>query len=232
MRRIPRAEINKRVGRMLEVVQLPQLGDRLPRELSGGQQQRIAFARCAVYEPSIILMDEPLGALDKRLRDDMQAEIRRLHKQLGATILFVTHDQEEAMAMSDRICLMRDGGIEQLGTPSEVYFRPRSAFAAEFIGHANFVSSADENGKKSVVRPENIRILAQGECADHVVDAVIEDTRMLGPFSRYVARLDNGDRLMAVHWSDEDSAPRKQGEAVRLGWQRSKTVTLSEEAGL
>lgn len=226
MRRVPRGEIRKRVDRILEVVQLPQVGDRLPRELSGGQQQRVAFARCAVYEPSIILMDEPLGALDKRLRDDMQVEIRRLHQQLGATILFVTHDQEEAMALSDRICLMKDGGIEQLGTPSEVYFRPRSTFAAEFIGHANFISSADGGSTKSVVRPENIRILSQGECADHVVDAVLEDTVMLGPFSRHFARLANGERLMAVKWSEEASISHRQGEAVRLGWDACKAVEL------
>ena len=231
MRRVPRDEIRKRVSRILEVVQLPQIGDRLPRELSGGQQQRVAFARCAVYEPSIILMDEPLGALDKRLRDDMQAEIRRLHKHLGATILFVTHDQEEAMALSDRICLMKDGGIEQLGTPSEVYFRPRSTFAAEFIGHANFIPSPDGGSTKSVLRPENIRILSQGECADHIVEAVLEDTVMLGPFSRHIARLANGERLMAVNWSDEAGISCRQGEAVRLGWDASKAVQLSTGTG-
>ena len=232
MRRLPRAEIDRRVARMLEVVQLPHVGDRLPRELSGGQQQRVAFARCSVYEPSIILMDEPLGALDKRLRDDMQTEIRRLHKELGATILYVTHDQEEAMAMSDRICLMNDGGIAQLGTPSEIYFRPRSVFAAEFVGHANFVAPAsDRTNGKCMVRPENIRILGEGERADTIVDAILEDTIMLGAFSRHVARLVTGERLVAVNWSDERGTPHHPGETVRLGWDACNTVHLAAEAG-
>ncbi|MER2537522.1 MAG: ABC transporter ATP-binding protein [Rhizobiaceae bacterium] len=233
MRKMPRAEIDKRVARMLEVVQLPQVGNRLPRELSGGQQQRVAFARCSVYEPSIILMDEPLGALDKRLRDDMQTEIRRLHKELGATILYVTHDQEEAMAMSDRICLMNDGGIEQLGTPSEIYFRPRSVFAAEFVGHANFVKPAPEltASDRCMVRPENIRILKEGEQADTVVEATLEDTVMLGAFSRHIARLATGERMVAVNWSDEKGAPHHPGERVRLGWDGAKAVMLSAERG-
>ena len=231
MRRLPRAEIDRRVARILEVVQLPQVGTRFPRELSGGQQQRVAFARCSVYEPSIILMDEPLGALDKLLRDDMQTEIRRLHKELGATILYVTHDQEEAMAMSDRICLMNDGGIAQLGSPSEIYFRPRSVFAAEFVGHANFVALAAQGGtSKCMVRPENIRILGEGEQADTMVDAVLEDTIMLGAFSRYVARLASGEVLVAVNWSEEKGAPKHPGEAVRLGWSDSNTVLLAVES--
>lgn len=232
MRRLPRAEIDRRVTRMLEVVQLPHVGDRLPRELSGGQQQRVAFARCSVYEPSIILMDEPLGALDKRLRDDMQTEIRRLHKELGATILYVTHDQEEAMAMSDRICLMNDGGIAQLGTPSEIYFRPRSVFAAEFVGHANFIAPAsDRTNSKCMVRPENIRILEEAERADTVIDAILEDTIMLGAFSRHVARSVTGERLVAVNWSDEKGTMHRPGEAIRLGWDACDTVHLAAEAG-
>src|SRR6202051_1790880 len=110
----------------LEMVHLPHLAGRYPRELSGGQQQRIALARCMVYKPSIILMDEPLGALDKKLRDQMQLEIKQLHAELRITVLYVTHDQEEAMIMSDRICLMNDGQIEQIGTPDELYFHPRT----------------------------------------------------------------------------------------------------------
>lgn len=228
MRRLPRGEIDRRVARMLEVVQLPQVGNRLPRELSGGQQQRVAFARCAVYEPSIILMDEPLGALDKRLRDDMQTEIRRLHKELGATILYVTHDQEEAMAMSDRICLMNQGGIEQLGTPEEIYFRPRSVFAAEFVGHANFVTHVGDEqlSRKRMVRPENVRLLKKGENAEVVVEAILEDTIMLGAFSRHLAKLATGERLIAVSWSEESGEISRPGEAVRLGWDSCKTVQI------
>jgi putative spermidine/putrescine transport system ATP-binding protein len=140
MRRVPEATITRQVRRVLEIVRLPDVADRLPRALSGGQQQRIALARCMVYEPSIILMDEPLGALDKKLRDQMQLEIKQLHTTLGITVLYVTHDQEEAMVMSDRICLMNDARIEQVGTPDELYFRPRTLFAAEFLGESNILT--------------------------------------------------------------------------------------------
>src|SRR5262249_15867779 len=121
--------------------QLPHVANRLPRELSGGQQQRIALARCMVYSPSIILMDEPLGALDRQLRDQMQLEIKSLHGRLGITVLYVTHDQEEARAMSDRICLLNQGRIEQISTPQELYFQPHSLFAAEFLGQSNILDA-------------------------------------------------------------------------------------------
>ena len=133
MRKVDSATARRRTAEALEMVRLPQLGKRFPKELSGGQQQRIALARCLVYRPSIILMDEPLGALDKKLRDQMQLEIKRIHRELGTTIVYVTHDQEEAMTMSDRICLMNGGKIEQLGTPSDLYFRPRNLFVADFL---------------------------------------------------------------------------------------------------
>src|SRR5438445_708396 len=125
----------------LETVRLPHVAKRYPRELSGGQQQRIALARCIVYRPAIILMDEPLGALDKKLRDQMQLEIKRIHRELRTTIVYVTHDQEEAMTMSDRICLMNAGAIEQIGTPEDLYFRPRSIFVADFLGESNLLSA-------------------------------------------------------------------------------------------
>lgn len=133
--------VHGKVRQALEMVHLPQLAGRYPRELSGGQQQRIALARCLVYRPSIILMDEPLGALDKKLRDHMQLEIKRIHRELGATIVYVTHDQEEAMTMSDRICLMRAGATAQLGTPADLYFRPRSVFVADFLGESNLLDA-------------------------------------------------------------------------------------------
>ncbi|MFM0662281.1 ABC transporter ATP-binding protein [Paraburkholderia sediminicola] len=154
LRRIDAHERDARVRKALELVDLPHLGQRFPRELSGGQQQRIALARCIVYEPKIILMDEPLGALDKRMRDQMQFEIRRIHRELGTTIIYVTHDQEEAMTMSDRICLMRAGGIEQLGSPADLYFRPHTTFVADFIGESNlFVGTViDAAGDEVTVR--------------------------------------------------------------------------------
>ncbi|MGN6668188.1 MAG: ABC transporter ATP-binding protein [Trinickia sp.] len=141
MRRVNSAVAKKRVAQALEMVHLPHLAGRYPRELSGGQQQRIALARCMVYRPSIILMDEPLGALDKKLRDHMPLEIKRIHRELGTTIIYVTHDQEEAMTMSDRICLMNAGTIAQLGTPSDLYFRPKSVFVADFLGESNLLDA-------------------------------------------------------------------------------------------
>jgi putative spermidine/putrescine transport system ATP-binding protein len=141
MRKVDAASVERKVKEVLEMVHLPQLAGRYPRELSGGQQQRIALARCMVYRPSIILMDEPLGALDKKLRDHMQLEIKRIHRDLGTTIVYVTHDQEEAMTMSDRICLMNGGAIAQLGTPAELYFKPSSVFVADFLGESNLLSA-------------------------------------------------------------------------------------------
>ena len=142
MRKVGAAEAKRRAREALEMVHLPHIAGRYPRELSGGQQQRVALARCMVYKPSIILMDEPLGALDKKLREHMQLEIKRLHREMGTTVVYVTHDQEEAMTMSDRICLMNAGRIEQLGTPADLYFRPRSLFVADFLGESNILPAA------------------------------------------------------------------------------------------
>ncbi|MCO5397772.1 ABC transporter ATP-binding protein [Ralstonia soli] len=141
MRKVDAASARKRVMEALEMVHLPHVAGRYPKELSGGQQQRIALARCMVYRPSIILMDEPLGALDKKLRDHMQLEIKRIHRDLGTTIIYVTHDQEEAMTMSDRICLMNAGAIAQLGTPADLYFRPKNVFVADFLGESNLLNA-------------------------------------------------------------------------------------------
>jgi putative spermidine/putrescine transport system ATP-binding protein len=147
VRRIKAPELKQRVANALEMVGLSKLRARYPRELSGGQQQRVALARCFVYEPSLILMDEPLAALDRKLRESLQIEIKRLHRQTGATILFVTHDQEEALALSDRICLMNAGRIEQIGTPEQIYETPETLLAAEFIGISNVLrGKVDSSG--------------------------------------------------------------------------------------
>jgi putative spermidine/putrescine transport system ATP-binding protein len=139
MRRTPAGALQRKVDAALAMVGLSGLDRRFPAELSGGQQQRVALARCLVYQPSLVLMDEPLSALDRKLRDDMRIEIKRLHRETGATIIFVTHDQEEALALADRICLMNEGQIEQLGTPEDIYERPRNAFVANFIGISNIM---------------------------------------------------------------------------------------------
>ena len=137
MRKTSRAEINRRIDQALAVVRLPNLKNRYPKQLSGGQQQRVALARAIIYEPTVLLMDEPLGALDRRLREELQLEFKRLHRELDVTILYVTHDQEEALLMSDRIAIFNAGRIEQLGTGEELYRRPRSPFVGTFMGESN-----------------------------------------------------------------------------------------------
>lgn len=139
VRHLPKDEIAHKVAEVLKLVRLPDIGSRKPRELSGGQQQRVSLARCIVYNPALILLDEPLGALDKKLREHMQLEIRRVHAELGITMVNVTHDQDEALTMSDRIVLMNDGHIEQIAPPEALYFQPRTVFAADFIGTANLI---------------------------------------------------------------------------------------------
>jgi putative spermidine/putrescine transport system ATP-binding protein len=258
MRRLPEATIAAEVSRVLDIVQLPQVADRLPRALSGGQQQRIALARCMVYRPSIILMDEPLGALDRQLRDHMQLEIKELHSRLGITVLYVTHDQEEAMAMSDRICLMNNGRIEQIGTPQELYFRPRSVFVAQFLGESNIldgvvtergettlltageelrVHAASDGGARPgasvrfVVRPESIRLLAPGEVADNVVVGTLRETVFVGGVLRHFIALPGNVVLSTKQLSGGGSAAPVPGEAVRVGWGAAQTLILPSDSG-
>lgn len=159
-------EVKEQVQKTLEMVQLSRLASRFPRELSGGQQQRVALARCFVYQPSIILMDEPLGALDKKLREHMQFEIKRLHRQTGATIVYVTHDQEEALALSDRICLMNHAMVEQIAPPQEIYSRPATTFAADFIGISNIFRGKVETGKdgRRHLATRNAKLLLDNTC--------------------------------------------------------------------
>lgn len=172
-RSVPRAEIAQRVGRALELVHMSELGHRKPTELSGGQQQRVALARSLVYEPPVLLLDEPLGALDRRLREDMQVELMDLHARVKSTFLYVTHDQEEALAMSDVVVVMRDSRIEQIGSPEDVYDRPRSRFVADFVGDCNLIDGSVEAGPLGwQVRARNSEVVlwsgadkpARGDC--------------------------------------------------------------------
>ena len=143
-RKVAKSDVEARVRRALEIVRLPQVGDRFPRELSGGQQQRVAVARAIVIEPHLLLFDEPLSALDANLREEMRIELKRIHRTLGITTVFVTHDQAEALSMADRVVLMREGRIEQAGTPDDLYQRPRTEFAARFFGHVNEIEGVVE----------------------------------------------------------------------------------------
>ncbi len=255
MRRMPDAEIKRAVADALATVQLPGMARRFPRELSGGQQQRVALARCFVYRPSIILMDEPLGALDKKLRDEMQLEIKELHSRLGITVLYVTHDQDEALVMSDRICLMNHGGIEQIGTGPELYFRPESLFAAQFLGESNVLPASVEaagpplllrgpggiriaaaadgappgGGPLNVmVRPENVRVLVDGATADTTLEGTVADLIMLGGVTRTMVKLDTGETISAKSLTSE-RAPGRRAARVRLGWDAADTVLLPRD---
>ena len=253
MRRMRSAEIADAVARALDIVQLPHVANRLPRELSGGQQQRIALARCMVYSPSIILMDEPLGALDRQLRDRMQLEIKGLHRRLGITVLYVTHDQEEAMAMSDRICLLNQGRIEQIGTPQDLYFRPRSLFAAEFLGESNILdATVGEAGKligpgglvlqvkdrraarpgervKVLVRPERLHLLGEGESAHNVAEGELGETVFAGGMTRCFVRLPEGTVLSAKQLTDRAGEQLRPGKRVRIGWRADHALILPSQ---
>jgi putative spermidine/putrescine transport system ATP-binding protein len=256
MRRLPEATVAREVRRVLEVVRLPDVGERLPRALSGGQQQRIALARCIVYQPSIVLMDEPLGALDKKLRDQMQLEIKHLHTQLGITVLYVTHDQEEAMIMSDRICLMNEGRIEQVGTPSELYFHPRSVFAADFLGESNILEATvaavegDTTALAGVagatvrapshpgvrpgervrfmVRPERLSVLDGGASADNMLPGTLRDVILVGGVTKYYVALADGRTVSATSLTTGPAGPATGGAAVRVGWSVASTVLLPD----
>ena len=259
MRGKSESDIRREVARVLDLVQLPEIGGRLPRALSGGQQQRIALARCIVYRPSIVLMDEPLGALDKKLRDQMKLEIKRLHTELGITVLYVTHDQEEAMIMSDRICLMNNSRIEQIGSPAELYFSPRSVFAADFIGESNLLDGqvaavdgsevtlistagallrakpgegrAVRSGEavKLMVRPEMLSVLQPGAKADNVIEARLMDVILVGGVTKTYARLADGKLLAATGLTQGPLAAVEKGASIHLGWTKENCVVLPQD---
>ncbi|TPJ79112.1 ABC transporter ATP-binding protein [Mesorhizobium sp. B2-6-2] len=229
VRRRPEGEVKRKVADMLSLVRLENFAERLPAALSGGQQQRVALARALAYDPPILLMDEPLSALDKKLREEIQAEIRRIHRETGVTILYVTHDQEEALHLSDCIALFRDGRIEQIGTGEDLYLRPATDFVAGFIGNSNFLAAEhleSENGTASVrladgsivkgvkathklergqkvrlmVRPEAFRLRPVEGNASLAVEIV--DTAFFGERRRVVARTGSGDEIDARPTSD------------------------------
>ncbi len=254
IRRAPEAEIRQRVDEALAMVRLPDHGKRKPKELSGGQQQRVAIARSLVYRPALILMDEPLGALDKKLRDQMQIEIKQLHAQLGATILYVTHDQQEALVMSDRICLMNGGRIEQLGTPDDLYFRPSTAFAADFLGESNLfdgtvlANTADgveielagghrivalpmaglaaASRVKIMVRPEALAILGPAARADNEVQVVLDEVLFTGSISRIFGRTGHGLAFSASLLTNRLAGGLAKGARLKLGWARGDTAIV------
>jgi putative spermidine/putrescine transport system ATP-binding protein len=242
--------LRAQVMETLETVGLSGFAQRKPKELSGGQQQRVSIARCLVYSPSIILMDEPLGALDKKLRDQLQGEIKSLHRDIGTTLIYVTHDQEEALNLSDKVCLMNHGRVEHLGTPSELYFDPVNRFTADFVGESNILAGTlleprllqtaggmkvrvhsrhPQAGAKVevLIRPENVRILHDGEGAteENVASAVVEQLSFVGGRTR-VQALVGGERILASRVSARDEQAIQPGENIRLAWSQANAVVL------
>ncbi|BBO59432.1 ABC transporter ATP-binding protein [Mycoavidus sp. B2-EB] len=260
MRKLGAREIKHSVAHVLELVELPHVAHRFPRELSGGQQQRIALARCMVYRPSIILMDEPLGALDKKLRNQMQLEIKRIHRELGTTILYVTHDQEEAMTMSDRICLMNGGQIEQLGTPIELYFCPQTAFVADFIGESNLLPArveqvdgttvlftlngmpgigiATSNGKPIapgshidvMIRPQHFQVSTNHDLNQNRIQATLTDFVVTGATSKSYLSAQGGTQLVIAELTQGHCSPRQHGEPLTLTWNAADAVAIPQES--
>ncbi|WP_196242222.1 ABC transporter ATP-binding protein [Azospirillum oleiclasticum] len=255
VRRVPNAEIKRRVGEVLDLIRMPHVAERRPRELSGGQQQRISLARCIVYRPSLILMDEPLGALDKKLREEMQIEISRLHRESGITMLYVTHDQEEALTMSDRIVLMREGRCAQVGTADELYFNPVSPYVADFIGHSNQLTCTilrEEGGNVVVglaggdrravprpafpvpvggkaillVRPESASLAARAD-DHHSLRGTLEASLVVGSNIKHVVRLDSGETFLVQELNHRLRARPAIGSAVWVGWSAEASQLLS-----
>jgi spermidine/putrescine transport system ATP-binding protein len=210
MSHVPRSEHRTRVTEILGVVALQGYEQRRPRQLSGGQQQRVALARALVNRPAALLLDEPLGALDVKLRRHMQLELKRIQTELGPTFVYVTHDQEEALAMSDRIAVMSDGRVEQLGTPREVYEQPASAFVADFVGTVNVL---ELDGGTVSVRPERIRIVRdRGR-----LDGVVADVVYLGVYRQFHVDTALG-RVVSVRLADEPLDDVVPGSHVGLSW--------------
>ncbi len=218
IRGVKKTEIKSRVREMLELVQLEGFGGRMPGELSGGQRQRVAIARSVIDSPKVLLLDEPLGALDLQLRRMMQTELKRLQKKLGITFIYITHDQEEALNMSDRIAVMRNGLFEQLGTPNEIYDRPKTAYVARFVGSANILTLG---GKCLAVRSEALE-LNRGESGR--LTGVIREKTFSGGMLRITVDTEScGELVASRHGIDSPLAP---GETVGISWAEGAAVEV------
>ncbi len=238
IKKVSKAEREQRVAEMLEMVQLGGMQSRKPTQLSGGQRQRVALARALINHPRVLLLDEPLGALDLKLRQQMQIELKTLQKQVGITFIFVTHDQEEALTMSDRLAVFHQGKIEQIGTPAEVYERPQTRFVAGFVGTSNLISGAlaeQITGEPGLfgVRPEKIRLCAPdapvpSDC--YVASGVIHDVIYLGVTTRYLIDMGSGAEMTVVEQNlDVTSmeALAARGRPVKLVWQKMHNRSIS-----
>ena len=234
VKRVGKGERTERAIEALRMVRLEGFESRKPAQLSGGQRQRVALARAIVNEPSVLLLDEPLGALDLKLRQEMQLELQRVQREVSITFVYVTHDQEEALTMSDRIAVLSQGRIEQIGGPAEVYERPRTPFVAGFIGVSNLIQ---RDGHTITVRPEKITLVAGGEPdppGTHVEPGRIRDVIYAGVLTRYVVDLDGGGELVVSRQNTE--APSSgdglsEGRQVRLAWRPEQAFTIPSGEG-
>jgi putative spermidine/putrescine transport system ATP-binding protein len=257
-RRLPRAETAARVAGALQLVQLGGYADRVPAQLSGGQQQRVALARCLVVEPSLLLLDEPLGALDKSLRESMQVELRSLQQRLGITTIMVTHDQDEALTLADQIAIMRGGKLEQLGSPAEIYQAPASRFVAGFIGVSNFFRGRVDrrDGQAGRVTTQSGPVLTIADCppgrdevtvavrpeaiiieysappgAPNSVAGTVEQVVYRGFVSHTYLRLDNGETLIVFQSGSDGGAPPVAGRRVWARWASASNRVVHDEDG-
>ncbi len=228
VRRRPKAEIDARVAEMLDLVRLNGFAKRLPKELSGGQQQRVALARALCFAPPVLLLDEPLGALDKKLRVEVQAQLKEIHRRVGTTFVYVTHDQEEALSMSDRIVIMQNGRIEQVGTPADLYQYPKTAFAASFLGKSNFLH---RNGAVYALRPEKIDLSPEGQgIGANKVSGVVLSVTYFGAVLKYQVEVPGMDPIEVDvdAWRSGQALP--QGARVDLTWADSAAVRLLDQS--
>lgn len=255
IKRTKKKEIQDRVAEALELIQLSDYGKRMPSELSGGQKQRVAIARAIVNNPEVLLLDEPLGALDLQLRRQMQLELKKLQKQLGITFLYITHDQEEAINMSSRIAVMRDGKLEQIGTPDEIYHHPKTSYVAQFVGSANILKGKISKAENGIFFAElagesvclrffdtDKRILEAGsrfvlairseviefskEKGENSLFAVVAEKTFAGGMLRMVLRLLDGSELVASRYGID--APYQQGEQIYCCWKPEHAVLVEE----
>lgn len=238
IKKVPKAERERRVTEMLAMVQLPGMENRKPSQLSGGQRQRVALARALVNHPRVLLLDEPLGALDLKLRQQMQIELKAIQKRVGITFIFVTHDQEEALTMSDRLAVFNHGRIEQIGAPADVYERPLTAFVAGFVGTTNILT--DDIAQRLVgrpaalsIRPEKIRLLPQGTIPDpdqFAASGTVRDVIYVGMTTRFIVALDGGGELEVVSQNLDTRAEEAfaaRGTPMVAVWHKSAMRELS-----
>jgi putative spermidine/putrescine transport system ATP-binding protein len=226
--RVGKAERAKRRDEALEMVRLPGYGERKPGELSGGQRQRVALARAIVNRPKVLLLDEPLGALDLKLREQMQVELKTIQGEVGITFVYVTHDQDEALTMSDRIAVFNEGRIEQVSPPVELYEQPRTEFVAGFVGVSNLL---ERDGSRFTIRPEKIQLIDPSATPNglRTERGLIADVAYVGMVTRYTVALDAGGELQVIRQNVEGAsagAASEQGREVVVGWRPEHTVAV------